>query len=146
MALAARVRWVSDMQFVGVSGSNHGVVIDTGDEHKGNDTGATPMELLLIALAGCTGMDVVSLLKKMRVKFWGLELKVKGERRDEHPRIFTRIDLEYIVYGKDVDEAAVKRAVELSQKKYCSVTAMFSGVCPVNYTYRITQNRGELNA
>jgi putative redox protein len=146
MALEARVRWVSDMQFVGVSGSNHALVMDTGAEHQGNDTGAAPMELLLVALAGCTGMDVVSLLKKMRVKFSGLELRVKGERRDEHPRIFTKIDLEYIIYGKEVDEVAVKRAVELSQEKYCSVTGMIKQTCPVNYIYRITQNRGEANA
>ncbi len=146
MSVEARVRWVSDMQFVGVSGSNHAVVMDTGNEHGGNDTGATPMELLLVALAGCTGMDVVSLLKKMRVNFSGLELRVKGERRDEHPRIYTRIELEYVVYGKDVDEGAVKRAVELSQEKYCSVTGMIKATCPVSYTYRIAQNQGELNA
>ncbi|MGQ9707695.1 MAG: OsmC family protein [bacterium] len=146
MALEATVRWVDKMQFVGVSGSNHALVMDTGAEHNGTDTGAKPMELLLVALAGCSGMDVVSLLKKMRVGFSGLELKVRGETREEHPRIFTRIDLEYIIYGPSVDEVAVKRAIELSQEKYCSVTALIKDACPVIYRYRIVQTKDTLNA
>jgi putative redox protein len=97
------------------------------------------MELVLIALAGCTGMDVVSLLKKMRVDFSRFEIKVKGARREEHPKTFTRIDLEYIVYGKDVNEQAVKRAIELSQEKYCSVSALIKPNCSVNYTYQIVR-------
>ncbi|MEO0053889.1 MAG: OsmC family protein [candidate division WOR-3 bacterium] len=144
--MEATVRWTGMMQFVGVSGSSHAVVLDTGPDHGGADTAATPMELLLTALAGCTGMDVVSLLKKMRVNFTGLEIKAKGERRDEHPRIFTSIELEYVVYGNGIDRAAVQRAVELSQEKYCSVTGMIKATCPVSYTYRIAQNQGELNA
>lgn len=137
--MEAMVRWSGDMQFVGVSGSSHSVVMDTGAEHGGQDTAPTPMELLLIALAGCTGMDVVSLLKKMRVRFSGLEIRVKGERRNEHPRIFTGIEVEYLVLGTGIDPAAVKRAVDLSQEKYCSVSAMVRPVCPVKYTVRIME-------
>ncbi len=137
MSLQARVRWTENMQFLGISGSNHSLVLDTDAEHGGTDTGAKPMELVLVALAGCTGMDVVSLLKKMRVNFTGLEIKVTGERREEHPRIFTGIELEYVVYGPAVEEAAVKRAIELSQENYCSVSALIRPACPINYTYRI---------
>lgn len=137
MNLEATVRWTSDMQFLGVSGSGHTVVMDTSPDHGGTNTAQTPMETLLVALAGCTGMDVVSLLKKMRVNFTHLEIKVKGERREEHPRIFTRIELEYTVYGNDIDEGAVKRAIDLSQEKYCSVSAMLRPACPINYTYKI---------
>lgn len=140
MNLEATVRWTTDMQFLGVSGSSHTVVMDTGPDHGGTDTAPTPMELVLIALAGCTGMDVVSLLKKMRVNFTRLEMKVKGERQQEHPKIFTRIDLVYTVYGKDVNEDAVKRAIELSQEKYCSVSALIRPACPVNYTYQIVRD------
>lgn len=127
------------MQFLGVSGSKHSVVMDTSPEHGGNETGATPMELLLVALAGCTGMDVVALLRKMRVGFSGLEIRVSGERQKEHPKVFTRIDLEYLIYGSDVKAAAVKRAIELSQEKYCSVAALLRPNCSVNYTYRIVK-------
>lgn len=139
MALEALVRWTNGMQFLGQSGSNHAVVMDTKADHGGANTAPTPMELVLIALAGCTGMDVVSLLKKMRADFSRFEIKVKGERREEHPKTFTRIDLEYVVYGKDVNEQAVKRAIELSQEKYCSVSALLKPNCPVNYTYQIVQ-------
>ncbi|MEO0009998.1 MAG: OsmC family protein [candidate division WOR-3 bacterium] len=144
--MEATVRWTGMMQFVGVSGSSHAVVLDTGPDHGGADTAATPMELLLTALAGCTGMDVVSLLKKMRVNFTGLEIKAKGERRDEHPRIFTSIELEYVVYGNGIDRAAVQRAVELSQEKYCSVRAMLRSDCPVRFRVEIIENAGESNA
>ncbi len=137
MALEATVRWVGRMQFLGVSGSNHSVVMDTSTEHGGTETAATPMELLLIALAGCTGMDVVSLLGKMRVDFTGLEIRVWGERKEDHPRVFTKINLEYTIYGTGIDEEKVKRAIALSQEKYCSVTAMLNPACPVNYTYRV---------
>lgn len=144
--MEATVRWTGMMQFVGVSGSSHSVVLDTGPEHGGADTAATPMELLLIALAGCTGMDVISLLKKMRVSFTGLDIKVKGQRRDEHPRIFTSIELEYVVYGSGIDRAAVQRAVELSQEKYCSVRAMFRPDCPVSFRVEVVENAGGPNA
>lgn len=137
MTLETTVRWKNDMQFVGVSGSGHAVVMDTNPHDGGTNTGPTPMEALLTALAGCTGMDVVSLLKKMRVDFTRLEIKVRGERRKEHPRIFTRIDLEYTVYGNDIDESAVKRAIDLSQGKYCSVAGMLRPACPINYKYQI---------
>ncbi len=141
MTMEGTVAWIKNMQFVGWSGTKHSVVMDTDSEHGGDNTGAKPMELLLLALAGCTGMDVVSILKKMRVVFTGLEIKLRGERREEHPRIFTRIDMEYIVYGSRVDENAVKRAIELSMEKYCSVYGIIKNTCPVNYTYRILPER-----
>uniref|UniRef100_A0A7C2B8U4 OsmC family peroxiredoxin n=1 Tax=candidate division WOR-3 bacterium TaxID=2052148 RepID=A0A7C2B8U4_UNCW3 len=144
--MEAKVRWTEAMQFVGISGSSHALVMDTGPDHGGKDTAATPMELLLIALAGCTGMDVVSLLKKMRVNFSGLEINVRAERRDEHPRVFTGIELEYVVLGTGIDRAAVQRAVELSQEKYCSVRAMLRPDCPVSFRITILENTGGSNA
>ncbi|MGB9742943.1 MAG: OsmC family protein [candidate division WOR-3 bacterium] len=144
--MEATVRWTAGMQFVGVSGSGHALVMDTSAEHGGSDTAPTPMELLLVALAGCTGMDVVSLLKKMRVNFQTLEIRIQGERRTEHPRIFTGIELEYLVYGTGIDQDAVRRAVELSMEKYCSVSAMVKPACPVKWTYRVVQPETQANA
>ena len=95
------------------------------------------MELMLVSLCGCTGMDVVSLLKKMRVEFSGIELNVRAEKTEDHPHVFTRIDLEYVITGNDVDEAKLKKAIDLSQEKYCSVTAMLRKACPINHTFRV---------
>jgi len=139
MSLEANVRWVQKMQFVGTAGSSHSVVLDTTPDHGGTDTGTKPMELLLVALGGCTGMDVVSLLTKMRVNFTGLELRVRAERSPTHPMVYTKIDLEYIITGPAVDEEMVKRAIELSQEKYCSVSAMLRQSCPVNYSWQIVR-------
>lgn len=144
--MEATVRWIEGLQFVGVSGSSHSVVLDTDTEHGGRDTAATPMELVLIALGGCTGMDVVSLLRKMRVNFHNLEIRVKGDRREEHPRIFTSIELEYVVYGTGIDRDAVKRAIELSQQKYCSVSALIQPACPVQWSFQIVEPEPKANA
>ncbi|MEO0079641.1 MAG: OsmC family protein [candidate division WOR-3 bacterium] len=140
MALEANVRWVQKLQFVATAGSGHGLVLDTTPDHGGTDTGTTPMELVLVALAGCTGMDVVALLRKMRVNFTGLELNIRAERAAEHPMVYTKIDLEYLVAGPNLDEEKIRRAIELSQEKYCSVSAMLRKACPVNYTWRVVES------
>ncbi|MEO0073945.1 MAG: OsmC family protein [candidate division WOR-3 bacterium] len=135
----ATLRWVHGMQFVATAGSNHGVVLDTGADHGGTDTGTTPMELVLDALAGCTAMDVVSILRKMRVEFRSFIINVRAERADEHPKVFTRIQLEYVVSGVNLDETKIRQAVELSQTKYCSVSAMLKKACPVEWTVRVEE-------
>jgi len=135
--LQASVRWVQKMQFVGTAGSNHGIVLDAAAEHGGSGTGTKPMELLLVAVAGCSGMDLASLFAKMRVEHNGFEMNVTAERAEEHPMVLTAVNIEYVVYGPNVDEAKVRRAVELSQDKYCGVSAMLRKSCPVNYTIRI---------
>jgi len=137
MQMQASLRWVQGMQFVVTAGSGHAVVLDTTPDHGGTNTGTKPMELLLDAIAGCTAMDVVPLLAKMRVAFTGLEINVKADRAEEHPRVLTRIELEYVVFGPDVDADKVKKAIELSQEKYCSVSAMLRQACPVSYAWRI---------
>jgi len=92
-------------------------------------------------LGGCTGMDIVSLLKKMRVDFSGIEMNITADRAEEHPNVYTKIDLEYVIYGRGIDGEKVKRAIDLSQEKYCSVSAMLRKSYPVNYTWRITAQR-----
>ena len=133
----ANVRWAGRMTFIGKAGTNHLVPMDTTHEFDGDDSATKPLELLLVALGGCTGMDVVPLLKKMRQDVTALELNVTAARSEEHPKVYTRIDLEYVVTGSALEEEKVKRAIELSQEKYCSVSAMLRKSCPVNYTWRV---------
>ncbi len=133
----ATVRWAGKMTFIGKAGTNHLVPMDTGPDFGGDSSATKPLELLLVALGGCTGMDMVSLLKKMRQDVTALEFNIIAERSEEHPKVYTKIDIEYVVTGRNLEGDKVKRAVELSQKKYCSVTAMLRKSCPVNYTWRI---------
>jgi putative redox protein len=133
----ATVRWAGRMTFIGRAGTNHLVPMDTTPDFGGDNSATKPLELLLLALGGCTGMDIASLFKKMRVDFSGIEMNLTAERSEEQPNVYTKIDLEYVVYGRGVDEEKVKRAVQLSQEKYCSVSAMLRKSCPVNYTWRV---------
>ena len=133
----ANIRWAGRMTFFGKAGTNHLVPMDTTPEFDGDGSATKPLELLLIALGGCTGMDIVPLFKKMRQDVTAVELNVTAERSEEHPKVYTRIDLEYVVTGKALEEEKVKRAIELSQEKYCSVSAMLRKACRVNYTIRI---------
>lgn len=114
------------MSFTGTGGSGFSIPIGTSSQGGGDDDGLRPMELLLIGLAGCTGMDVISILQKMRQEITGFEVRVQAERADEHPKVFTHIMLEYVVEGRAVDPEAVQRAVELSEVKYCSAEAMLN--------------------
>ncbi|MBI4721761.1 MAG: OsmC family protein [Candidatus Stahlbacteria bacterium] len=130
----AKVKWMlKNMQFSGQSDSGYTCLMDTRDAN----TAPTPMELLLIALGGCTGMDVVSLLQKMKVKFNSLEIELKGDRSDEHPRVYKKIELVYKVKGDNVPEDKVRKAVKLSQDKYCSVSAMLKPNVEISYTIEV---------
>lgn len=119
----ARLRYAGNDAFVAVSPSGHAMVTEFA--HDGS-TAATPMEMVLVALGGCTGADVWSILQKKRQRVTGYEIEVSGVRRDEHPRIYTAIDVVHRVRGRGVDPRAVERAVELSETKYCSVSAMLA--------------------
>ena len=137
MEVAGKAAWLGGMRFEGSGWSGTPVLMDAARADGGEESAARPLELLLVGLCGCTGMDVVSLLRKMHVDFTGLEFRVRAEKSEEHPHVFTRIDLEYVVSGRDVDADKVRRAIDLSQEKYCSVSAMLKRACPVNYTVRI---------
>lgn len=140
MTVESEAHWTGQgLQFISHADSGHGVLMDAAEKVGGSNIGPRPMEMMLHSLAGCTGMDVVSLLKRMRVAFTGLEVSIKAEKAKEHPKTYTRIDLEFAISGNDIDEDKVKRAIELSQDKYCSVSAMLRKACPVNWTYRIAE-------
>lgn len=115
------VRQVAGSSFLARGPSNHWVPIDAPVDEQGQDAGARPMELLLMALGGCTGIDVVLMLKKIRVPIDDLQIKLSGERAEEPPRSFTAIKISYHFWGNDLPLAKLQRAVEMSQEKYCSV-------------------------
>jgi len=130
----AKVTWTSGYQFVGVSKSGHGVVLDS---LEGSNNGPTPMELVLMGLCGCTGMDIISILQKMKKDVRHLSVEADAERAEEPPKVYTRIHLKYRVEGKAVDAASVGKAVKLSEDKYCSVGAMLRKVVPITSEFEI---------
>ncbi len=135
--LTAAVKWTDGLQFVGESGTGHAIVMDAGIEVGGKNTGMRPMEMLLAGVAGCSGMDVASILQKKRLQVIGIDAKVKGEMAEEYPKKFTKIMIEYTVTGRDLPEEAVKKAIDLSMTKYCSVKATLEGAAEIQYTYKV---------
>jgi putative redox protein len=121
----AVIHFADNEFFVGVTPSGHAQVLDT---NSARGAAATPMELLLLALGGCTGVDVISILKKKRQHVTDYRIEVSGERRTEFPKAFTRLLVKHIVRGHGITEQAVARAIELSETKYCSVAATLRGV------------------
>jgi putative redox protein len=134
----ATVRWTNGMRFAGTA-SGPSITMDARPEHGGTGAGPSPMETVLLALGACTGMDVVSVLQKMRAPLEGLEIQVTAERAEEHPRVFTSIAMEYTVAGPSLRPDQVGRAIELSQTRYCSVSAMLGRVAALTYTWRVVQ-------
>lgn len=126
----ARATWLAEQRFEGVSSSGHRIVVD-GDKKQGN----SPMELVLIGLCGCTGYDVVSILRKKREPFISLEVKAEAEHAATPPTVYTQIRLTYTVGGK-VSHKAVEDAVRSSEEKYCSVAAMLSKTAKISYTIK----------
>ena len=128
-----------DLRFVARSGSGHDIVLDDGH----GDTGMRPAELIPIAVAGCTAMDVVSILRKKRQAVQLYEVRAKGEQLDTHPNAFTRIDVVHVIEGEGIDVDAVARAIELSATKYCAVGAtLSSGMTEIHHAYLVRDGRG----
>ena len=128
------------MSFDSVVG-NHHITLDSAQEFGGMDRGPTPKPLLLTSLSGCTGMDVVSLLKKMRIEFDGFSVITEAEVSNEHPKVYTRIHLIYELTGKDIPPDKVRKAVDLSQERYCGVSAMLRKVTELTYEIRVNGKR-----
>lgn len=127
------VDYTSGMSFdAGVD--NHSITLDAKEEHGGVGKGPTPKPLLLISLAGCTGMDVVSLLKKMRQDYSALQIVVSGELTDDHPKYYRKIHVEYRITGSELDETKVQKAIDLSQDKYCGVSYMLKQAAELTYS------------
>jgi putative redox protein len=137
----ARLRYAGNEAFVAESQSGHAIVTSFGHDL----TAPSPMEMLLIALGGCTGADIVSILEKKRQRVTGYNIEVRGERRAEHPRIYTRIDVVHYVRGHGIDPKAVQHAVELSETKYCSVSAMLGASAQIAMSFEITDEESEVS-
>jgi putative redox protein len=133
----ATIQFAGDDVFVCVSPSGHAQVVETNSERN---NAATPMELLLLALGSCTGVDVISILKKKRQRVTDYRIEVTGERRDDHPRAYTKMFVKHIVRGAGVSSQAVAQAIELSDTKYCSVAATLRGTAEIVTTYEIIED------
>ena len=137
---AVNVKWNGKRRFVGWDEWGHGVVMDAGEASGGDNSGARPLGLVLYAIAGCSGMDVVSILEKKRQVVTDFEIVVTGtQREDGYPHIYERVELEYVVTGVGVKPEAVERAIELSHEKYCSVRGMLGGQVEVVTSYRVVE-------
>ena len=133
----ASVRWVDGLVFETQTESGHRGYLDSFPEKGQTSKGPTPMELILVAVAGCTGMDIVDILRKKRLNIKGLEVQVTGTRAETYPMVYTELDVVYSVRGKDIPASAVEQAVKLSEEKYCSVGIMIGKVAKINSRYEI---------
>jgi putative redox protein len=136
-----RVKWNGKRRFVAWDEAGHSVVMDARAEYHGDGSGVRPVELVLYALAGCTGMDVISILEKKRQRVTDFELEIVGtQRTDRFPKIYEHIEVTYVVTGIGVKEEAVARAIELSEEKYCSVKGMLGEQVTVTTSFRVVED------
>lgn len=140
----AFIKQLKGVTLAGKSDTNHWVMMDGSEELGGSRAASSPKELVLIGLGGCTANDVVNIFKKKRVKLDGFEMNLTAEESDEHPKIFTRINIEYIFYGRDIQSKDVERAIELSTTKYCSVSKMLEKSVGLTHSYKIVNTEDNL--
>ena len=138
-----KVTWNGNMVFEAVADSNMPILFDSPSDPSTPRKGPGPMEMVALTLAGCSAMDVISILKKKQQDVTEFEVRVHGDRTEQYPKVYTRARLEYRVTGHAVNEAAVQRAIQLSVEKYCPVHAMLSQVFPIELTYVILEDEGE---
>ncbi len=134
---STRLVWRDDLMMTGYSANGHTVALDAAPYAGGHEAGFRPMDLMLTSLAGCTGMDVISILRKKRQEFTALEITVEGKRQDEHPKVYTEIWVHFTITGANVDPVAVERAIELSRDKYCAAAATLRHTATLHYDYEI---------
>ena len=134
--------WKKNMAFRGAAGSGFPLDLDADESVGGANGAARPMELIAIGLAGCTAMDVISILKKKKQAVSDFQIKLHADGASEHPKVFTSAVIEYIVTGREISEAAVLRAIELSAEKYCPAQAMLSRAFPMRLIYKIIDEDG----
>ncbi|MDP2208344.1 MAG: OsmC family protein [Bacteroidota bacterium] len=135
----AIVKNIQGVTFLGKADSNHWVTMDGPEEFGGSNAGTRPKELILLALGGCTGSDVAAILRKKRINLKNFYMNIEAEVSDEHPQVYTKINIEYVLEGKAIEPKDVERAIELSLTKYCSVTHMLRKSVEINHTYKIVE-------
>ncbi|MEQ6342861.1 MAG: OsmC family protein [Gammaproteobacteria bacterium] len=137
--MKARIKWVQDVMFVGESETGHAVVLDGAPEIGGRNLGMRPMEMLLLGMGGCTAIDVMLILKKSREQVKDCVIELQAQRADTDPKVFTAIHVHFIVTGKSLKEATVKRAIDLSAEKYCSASIMLGKTANITHDYEIRE-------
>ena len=137
--MKAVVKQVDGLALAGRADSNHWVMLDGTQSFGGAEAASKPMELVLIALGGCTSMDVLSILKKMQQDVRDYRIELEAEKATEHPSVFTKIHLNYILYGKKIQADSVSKAIELSMTKYCSVSAMLKKSVDITWGFEIKE-------
>lgn len=131
------VRWIDGMMMVGESASGHAVVMDGPENLGGKNLGIRPMEMLLLGMGGCTTIDVMSMLKKMREEVRDCRAEISAERADDHPKVLTKIHIHFVVEGVNLDEKKVGKAIGLSADKYCSASIMLGKTATVTHDFEI---------
>jgi len=135
--MRAKATWQGNMAFTGTADSGFEIHMDAKKEVGGEGSGFVPMELMAVSLAGCTAMDVISILRKKRQDVTAFEVSVHAPRAQEHPKVFTSATIDYLVSGHNIDEKAVLRAIQLTVESYCPVQAMMGKVIPIDFHYQI---------
>ncbi|MEJ5223362.1 MAG: OsmC family protein [Anaerolineales bacterium] len=139
----AKVTWSNGLSFTGAANTGFTVPLGADPSVGGANDGFRPLELMAVSLAGCTAMDVISILSKKRQDVTAFEVQVHADQKHEHPHVFTQAVITYLVTGRNVDEAAVIRAIELSATRYCPAQAMLANVVPMRLVYEIYEDKGE---
>lgn len=148
--MTATIALLDGMALRAETGSGHTLTLDAAPSVGGQERGPRPVELLLLALGGCTSMDVISILRKMRQTVTDYRVLVHGERAEAHPQVFTSLIVEHVITGRQLDETLVRRAIELSDTRYCPAHAMLSQAAPIATRYRLidaetgTETRAEM--
>ncbi len=135
--MKAIVKWIGGLEFVSESGSGHALVMDAPLVSGGRNLAPSPMEVVLSALGACSGMDVVSILEKMREDLSQFSIEINAERKEDHPRVFSKVEMVYKFRGKGLNSENIEKAVKLSFEKYCSVGRMLKLACPITYRIEI---------
>ena len=133
------VNWVDGLLMVGKSDSGHTITMDGPPESGGENLGVRPMEMLLLGVAGCTMIDIVTTLKKMRQDLSHLETKINAERATDHPKVFTNIHIQFILKGQNLDEKKVDKAITLSAEKYCSASIMLGETATITHDFEVIE-------
>lgn len=143
--MKATAQWKGNMTFVGMPDSGFAVQMDSATASGGTNSGVRPMEMIALGLAGCTGMDVISILQKKRQQVTQFEVQVDAPRSPDYPRVFTSAQITYVVTGKNIDQDAVLRSIELSATRYCPAQVMLAQVFPMELRYEIYEDEGNGN-
>lgn len=137
--MKAEINWSQDVRFDASTETGHEIIMDGAPSHGGHNQGARPMELLLVGMGGCTGFDVVGILKKARADLQTLQIKLEAKRADDVPSVFTNIHVHFVLTGKDLKEKVVERAIELSAEKYCSASIMLGQTADITHSFEIIE-------